>query len=228
MKILKHQFQDFSVITKYQRTKEMINDWPYLKKYHQENAKLPKLEFGQKRIVFMGDSITEFWSTICPDFFYGKPYINRGISGQTSPQMLVRFRADVIALQPTIVVLLAGVNDIAGNTGPSTLEMITNNIFSMVELAKANQIKVILCSVLPANHFHWRTKTYPAEKIIELNILLKKYAEDNHIYYLDYHSAMADEHKGMKTALADDGLHPNKKGYEIMAPLVENAIDKVQ
>ncbi len=221
---MKHQFQDFSVITKYQRIKQMINDWPYLKKYHEENSKLPKIQAGQKRIVFMGDSITEFWSEVCPEFFYGKPYINRGISGQTSPQMLVRFRADVISLQPTIVVILAGVNDIAGNTGPSTLEMITNNIFSMIELAKANQIKVILCSVLPANNFHWKTKTYPAEKIIKLNILLKKYAEENQIYYLDYHSAMVDEQKGMRAELAYDGLHPNKKGYEIMAPLIEEAI----
>lgn len=224
MKILKRQFQDFSVITKYQKNKKMINDWPYLKKYHQENSKLTKLEAGQKRIVFMGDSITEFWSEVCPEFFIGKPYINRGISGQTSPQMLVRFRADVIALQPTIVVILAGVNDIAGNTGPSTLEMIANNIFSMVELAKAHQIKVILCSVLPATKFHWNTKTYPTEKIIKLNILLKKYAEDNQIYYLDYYSAMVDEQKGMRAELADDGLHPNKKGYEIMAPLIEEAI----
>ena len=206
----------------------MINDWPYLKKYQNANAALPALAFGEKRIVFIGDSITEFWSEVCPAFFNGKPYINRGISGQTSPQMLVRFRADVIALQPTIVVLLAGVNDIAGNTGPSTFEMITNNILSMVELAKANQIKVILCSVLPANNFLWKTKTYPAEKIIKLNILLKKYAEENQIYYLDYCSAMADEQKGMRVELADDGLHPNKKGYELMATLFEKAIEEVQ
>jgi lysophospholipase L1-like esterase len=203
---------------------KISKDWPFLLKYRKKNALLKRPNLGEKRIVFMGDSITEFWSVKDPSFFAGKPYINRGISAQTTPQMLIRFRPDVIALEPSIVVLLAGVNDIAENTGPSTLEMITDNIFSMVELAKAHQIKVILCSVLPATKFHWKTKTYPAEKIIKLNILLKKYAEENQIYYLDYYSAMVDEQKGMKTDLADDGLHPNKKGYEIMAPLIEEAI----
>lgn len=204
-----------------------MQDWPYLKKYEKENSKLPVLLSGQKRIVFLGDSITEFWSVLCPEFFAGKPYINRGISGQTSPQMLIRFRADVIALKPTIVVILAGANDIAGNTGPSTLEMITDNIFSMAELAKAHQIKVILCSVLPAYDFDWKPGSFPAEKIVTLNKNIKKYADANEILYLDYYSALVDEQKGLKANYADDGVHPNKAGYEVMAPLLEKAIEKV-
>jgi len=208
-------------------SKIQMQDWPYLKKYQKENSKLPDLTSGQNRIVFMGDSITEFWSALCPEFFAEKPYINRGISGQTSPQMLVRFRADVIALKPKIVVILAGANDIAGNTGPSTLEMITDNIFSMAELAKAHQIKVILCSVLPAYDFHWKPGSFPAEKIIQLNKMIKEYADANEILYLDYYSALVDERKGLKAAYADDGVHPNKAGYEVMGPLVEKAIAEV-
>lgn len=202
-------------------------DWANLNKYQNENTTLPPLTSGQKRIVFMGDSITEFWSVTNPEFFAGKPYTNRGISGQTTPQMLIRFRPDVIALKPNIVVILAGINDIAGNTGPSTLEMITDNISSMAELAKANQIKVILCSVLPAYDFPWRTGSFPAEKVVTLNKMIKKYAEANGILYLDYYSAMVDERKGLKTAYADDGVHPNKVGYEVMEPLVEKAIQSI-
>lgn len=201
-------------------------DWPNLNKYQKENEILEKPVAGQKRIVFMGDSITEFWSTVDPDFFSGKPYVNRGISGQTSPQMLIRFRADVIALNPAVVLLLAGVNDIAGNTGPSTLEMITNNIFSMAELAKANHIKVILCSVLPAFDFYWKPGSYPAEKIVSLNAIIKKYADANEIQYVDYYSAMVDNKKGLKAAYSNDGAHPNKAGYEIMNPIAEKAITK--
>lgn len=204
-----------------------MQDWPYLKKYEKENSELSAQASGQKRIVFMGDSITEFWSELCPEFFIGKPYINRGISGQTSPQMLIRFRADVIALKPSIVVLLAGANDIAGNTGPSTLEKITDNIFSMAELAKTHQIKVILCSVLPAYDFHWKPDSFPAEKIVTLNKMIKKYADDHEILYLDYYSQMVDERKGLKTDFTNDGVHPNKTGYEVMAPLVERALGKV-
>ena len=202
-------------------------DWANLNKYQNENAILPPLTSGQKRIVFMGDSITEFWSVIDPNFFVGKPYINRGISGQTTPQMLIRFRPDVMALKPSLVIIMAGINDIAGNTGPSTLEMITNNIFSMAELAKAHKIKVILCSVLPAYDFPWRTGSFPAEKIVMLNTMIKKYADANEILYLDYYSALVDERKGFKTAYADDGVHPNKAGYEVMNPLVEKAIAEV-
>lgn len=208
-------------------SKLQLQDWPYLKKYQKENANLPILESGQNRIVFMGDSITEFWSELYPEFFVGKPYVNRGISGQTTPQMLIRFRADVIALKPTMVVLLAGANDIAGNTGHSTFEMILNNIISMAELAKANQIEMILCSLLPAYDFPWKTGSFPAEKMETFNTMLKKYADANEILYLDYHSAMVDERKGLKAAYADDGVHPNKAGYEVMGPIIEKGINKI-
>lgn len=201
-----------------------MQDWPYLAKYRQENAKLPSQESGENRVVFLGDSITEFWSNEQPLFFQNNSYINRGISGQTTPQMLVRFRADVINLKPKIVVILAGGNDIAGNTGASTIEMITDNIFSMIELAQIHRIKVILCSVLPANFFYWNPKEKPAERIIELNAILKKYALSNGILFVDYYSPMADEEKGLKTEFSEDRVHPNTAGYETMSPLIEKAI----
>lgn len=207
--------------------KLQLQDWPFLKKYQEENKNLKNLEFGQKRIVFMGDSITEFWSELYPEFFVGKPYINRGISGQTSPQMLIRFRADVITLKPAIVILLAGANDIAGNTGDSSLEMILDNIISMAELAKSNQVVIILCSVLPAFDFPWKKGSFPSEKIIKLNVMIKNYADANGILYLDYYSAMVDDGKGLKVAYADDGVHPNKLGYEIMGSIVEKGINKL-
>ena len=199
-------------------------DWPYLNRYQTENDKLSPLKLGEKRIVFMGDSITELWSVVHPSFFSEKSYINRGIGGQTSPQMLVRFRADVIALKPSVVVLLAGANDIAQNTGPSTLEMIANNIFSMVELATANNIKVILCSVLPVFDFYWRQGLEPAGKIVTLNKMISEYAYTNAIPYVDYYSAMVDEQKGLKSMYSEDGVHPNKAGYEVMVPLAHEAI----
>jgi lysophospholipase L1-like esterase len=201
-------------------------DWANLNKYQNENAALPLLTTEQKRIVFMGDSITEFWSTINPAFFVGKPYLNRGISGQTTPQMLIRFRSDVIALKPSLVILMAGINDIAGNTGPSTPEMIADNIYSMAELAIANNIKLILCSVLPAYDFNWSPGKQPAEKVVSLNKMIQKYADANGILYLDYYSAMVNEQKGLQSAYSEDGIHPNKTGYEIMNPLVEKAIAK--
>ena len=199
-------------------------DWPYLNRYQTENDKLSPLKLGEKRIVFMGDSITELWSVVHPSFFSEKSYINRGIGGQTSPQMLVRFRADVVALNPSVVVLLAGANDIAQNTGPSTLEMIANNIFSMVELATANNIKVILCSVLPVFDFYWRQGLEPAGKIVTLNKMIFEYAYTNAIPYVDYYSAMVDEQKGLKSMYSEDGVHPNKAGYEVMVPLAHEAI----
>lgn len=200
-------------------------DWANLNKYQNENANLQPLEPGQKRIVFMGDSITEGWPFL--EFFAGKPYVNRGISGQTTPQMLIRFRPDVINLKPSLVILMAGINDIAENTGPSTPEMIADNIYSMAELAKANHIKVILCSVLPAYDFPWATGLQPAEKVVNLNKLIQKYADANGILYLDYYSAMVNEQKGLNSAYSEDGVHPNKTGYEVMNPLVEKAITKV-
>lgn len=197
--------------------KLMQQDWPYLKKYESANNALKSEPNQGDRVVFMGDSITEFWSNLMPEFFEGKPYHNRGISGQTSPQMLVRFRADVIALEPKTVVILAGTNDLAGNTGPASLEMITNNIFSMVELAQAHQIKVVLCSVLPANTFPWKPTENPSQKIKALNQLLVDYSLKNKIQYLDYYSTMVDKNEGMITDYTNDGVHPNKKGYEVMA-----------
>ncbi|WP_240723472.1 SGNH/GDSL hydrolase family protein [Flavobacterium sp. GT3P67] len=207
--------------------KAQAQDWPNLNKYQNENVNLKPAAPGQKRIVFMGDSITEFWSITDSQYFTGKPYVNRGISGQTTPQMLIRFRADVIALKPAVVIILAGINDIAGNTGPSTLEMIANNIFSMAELAKANQIKVILCSVLPAFDFSWKPNQNPAEKVVALNEMIKNYADTNGILYLDYFSAMTDERKGLPALYSNDEVHPNKTGYQVMAPLAEKAITKV-
>ena len=199
-------------------------DWPYLNRYQTENNTLSPLGHGKKRVVFMGDSITESWSVVCPNFSSEKSYINRGIGGQTSPQMLVRFRADVIALKPSVVLVLAGANDIAQNTGPSTLEMIADNIFSMAELAKANNIKVILCSVLPVFDFYWKQGLEPAEKIVTLNKMIHDYADAHEIVYLDYYSVLVDEQKGLKSMYSEDGVHPNKSGYEVMAPLAKEAI----
>ena len=201
-----------------------MQDWAYLSKYQQDNTTLPLPEPDENRVVFLGDSITEFWSNKHSFFAENKSYINRGISGQTTPQMLLRFRADVIELKPKIVVILAGGNDIAGNTGTATTKTITNNIFSMIELARVHQIKVILCSVLPANFFYWNPKEKPAERIIELNVLLENYAIANKIPFVDYYSAMVDDQKGLKAAFSEDRVHPNKAGYEIMSPIIEKAI----
>lgn len=201
-------------------------DWAKLSHYQKENATVVPLKNNEQRIVFMGNSITAGWIAKRPEFFANKPYVNRGIGGQTTPQMLLRFRQDVINLKPTAVVLLAGINDIAGNTGPSTIEMIVDNIVSMVELARVNDIKVILCSVLPAYDFPWRKGLEPAEKVIALNAQLKVYAEQEDILYVDYFSAMVDESNGLKEELGTDGIHPNESGYLIMEPLVEDAIAK--
>jgi acyl-CoA thioesterase I len=186
---------------------------------------------AETRVVFMGDSITEGWgmkatatSPARGEFFPGKPYVNRGISGQTTPQMLVRFRQDVILLKPKVVVLLAGTNDIAENTGKETLEEIGNNIASMSDLARANGIRVVLCSVLPASDFHWHKGLEPAPKIKALNAWMKDYAAKNGFVYVDYYSPMANSEGGLKAELSPDGVHPNKAGYELMAPLAEFGI----
>jgi lysophospholipase L1-like esterase len=199
-------------------------DWANTNRFKDENTKLAPPASGENRIVFMGNSITEGWIRTCPEYFAGKPYVNRGISGQTTPQMLVRFRADVINLKPALVVILAGTNDIAGNTGPSTLEMILDNLISMAELAKANKIKVVLSSVLPAFDYPWKPGLQPAEKIVNLNVMIKNYADKNGIVYLDYFSAMVDERKGLKKEYSADGVHPNLAGYKVMEPLAETAI----
>ena len=181
---------------------------------------------NENRIVFMGNSITENWKHLNPDFFSNKNYINKGISGQTTPQILNRFKKDVVDLKPTLVIILAGINDIAQNTGPITIKEISENIFSMVEQAKAKDIKVILSSVLPAFDFPWRSGLDPANKIIALNDILKEYALENGIVYLDYYSAMVDKQIGLKDDYTYDGVHPNKAGYQVMGPLAEEAIAK--
>lgn len=203
-------------------------DWAYLKRFQKENSELMTSKPDERRIVFMGNSITEGWLNIRPQFFTGKPYINRGISGQTTPQMLLRFRQDVINLKPSAVVILAGINDIAGNTGSSTIEMILDNIISMAELARANDIKAILCSVLPAFDFPWRQGLKPAKKVVKLNALLKSYANKHDIIYVDYFTAMVNESNGLKKDLGSDGVHPNSAGYLIMEPLLEKAIALIQ
>jgi len=180
----------------------------------------------RNRVVFMGNSITEGWLNIHPEFFEGMPYINRGISGQTTPQMLIRFRQDVVDLNPSVVVILAGINDIAGNTGPSTLKMIMDNIKSMAEIARANNIKVVLSSVLPAYDFPWSPGLEPAPKVMRLNAMIKDYCMAQNHVYLDYFSAMVDERNGMDKKYHEDEVHPNKMGYEVMAPLATAAIKK--
>ncbi len=179
----------------------------------------------QNRIVFFGDSITEQWKEIVPNYFSKNKYINRGIGGQTTSQMLLRFRSDVINIKPTIVHILAGTNDIAENTGPITLEGIMGNIISMVELAEVNKIKVILASVLPAFNYPWIESIKPAETIIELNKMIKDYSDKKNISYIDYHSQMVDENKGMRKQYTTDGVHVSIKGYnEVMIPLAENTL----
>ena len=206
-------------------------DWAFLNKYREANKELTPPGAGEARAVFMGDSITEGWgqhgAAAAPgraEFFPGKPYVTRGISGQTTPQMLVRFRPDVINLQPKIVVILAGTNDIAENTGKETLEEIEGNIASMSELARANGIRVVLCSVLPVSDYRWHLGLQPVPKIKALNAWIMGHAAKNGHIYVDYHSSMVNGEGGMKAELSPDGVHPNKAGYEIMAPLVEAGI----
>lgn len=202
-------------------------DWPNLNKYKEDNSSLKNSHPNENRIVFIGNSITEGWLKHDPSFFNNKNYINRGIGGQTTPQMLLRFRADVVNLKPKIVVILGGTNDIAGNTGPMSLDMIMDNIISMCELAKFNSIKVILSSVLPSDDFPWRKGLKPNEKIPKLNELIKTYALENNIAYLDYFSAMVDDKNGLLEKYTYDGVHPNTEGYQAMAPLAKSAIEKV-
>lgn len=201
-----------------------LDDWPQLGHYAAANAALPGAQPG--RVVFYGDSITEAWGRFGTTFFPDKPsYVNRGISGQTTEQMVVRFRQDVINLHPDTVVILAGTNDIAGNTGPETPEMIEDNFRSMVDLARANNIRVVLASVLPTSKYPWRPSAgNPTDKILALNDWLKSYAASQKLTYLDYYSAMAGPDGGMKPGISIDGVHPNAAGYAIMAPLAEKAI----
>jgi lysophospholipase L1-like esterase len=203
---------------------QLLVDFGGLERFREADAMLAAPKPGEKRIVFMGDSITEDWKL--EDSFPGKPYINRGISGQTSPQMLVRFRQDVIDLKPKLVIIQTGTNDIMENTGPMTIEQSGNSIASMADLATANKIRVVLCSVPPASEFAWSPDLRPAPRIVEFNAWIKQYAAENGYVYVDYHSAMKDENGGLPPALSDDGVHPLPAGYAIMTPLAQAGIEK--
>jgi len=204
--------------------KAQLADWPNLDRYRDADAALQPPAPGEQRVVFYGDSITDGWNIA--DSFPGKPYINRGISGQTTPQMLVRFQQDVVHLHPAVVVILAGTNDVAGNTGPSTPQMIEDNFAAMAAIAKQNGIKFVIASILPAFDYPWRPGIHPAQEIRDLNAWLKDFAQHDGDVYLDYYSALADDEGGMKPGLSKDGVHPTAKGYAIMAPLAEKAIEE--
>jgi lysophospholipase L1-like esterase len=210
-----------------------LSDWPELSRYKEANEKVAPPQKGENRVVFMGDSITDLWDNDgFGGFFPGKPYLDRGIGGQTTPQMLLRFRQDVVDLKPRVVVILAGTNDISGNTGPMTLQQTGDNIASMVEIAAANGIRVVLSSVMPVSDtvkradgtYYTQTKSRPPEKIVEMNKWLKSYAEKHRLTYLDYYSAMVDDKGFIRDGITFDGLHPNARGYAIMTPLAEQAI----
>jgi lysophospholipase L1-like esterase len=222
-----------AVAAKLERADKILHDWPNLARYGEANAKITAPAKAEQRVVFMGDSITDAW--VSPEsggFFPGKAYIDRGISGQTTPQMLTRFRPDVIALQPKVVVILAGTNDLAGNTGPMTVGQTEDNLASMAELARAHGIRTVLASVLPVGNYGHDQQgnpldmriNRPPEKILELNAWIKKYAAQYGYVYLDYFSAMVDPQGMLQPELSEDGLHPNAKGYAVMAPLAEQAI----
>jgi lysophospholipase L1-like esterase len=227
MKIIFGFLLIISQVTIYSQNEQAKMDWPNLQKYAETNKDLTSKQPNIKRVVLMGDSITEFWETNDPEFFAKTGYIDRGISGQTTQQMLLRFRQDVINLKPYVAVILAGINDIAENTGPIALEDTMGNIISMAELAKANKIRVVLCSVLPANAFWWNEKVLPADKVIALNVMIKDYAKKNNITYIDYYSPMVNDQKGLDKKWADDGVHPNLTGYRLMEPLLEKAVTTV-
>jgi lysophospholipase L1-like esterase len=203
-------------------------DWANFKRYEAENKKVEPPLKNEIRVVFMGNSIFEGWIRLRPEFFSGKPYFDRGISGQTTPQMLLRMYDDVIALQPQIMVLKAGINDIAENNAPYNPAHTLDNIKAIAQLARFNKIKVILCSVLPASDFKWRPGLEPGDKVIALNEAIRKFATENKFYYLDLYSAVVDDNKGMRKEYASDGVHPTVEGYKVMEPLLEEAIRKVK
>jgi lysophospholipase L1-like esterase len=204
--------------------RQLRTDWPWLGKFQEANEKLGPPAPGENRVVFMGDSITEGWHL--DNSFPGKPYINRGISGQTTPQMVLRFRQDVIDLKPKVVIILGGTNDIAGNTGVETIPEIEAYLEDMADLAAASHIKVVLCSVLPAYDYPWKPGMTPAPKILEINKWMQAYAADKGYVYVDYHTAMKDARDGLPANLSHDGVHPTAAGYAVMAPLAEAGILK--
>ena len=207
---------------------ENNQDWPNLKRYEDENLSLGHSQENEKRVVFMGDSITEEWSRLYPNYFEERSYINRGIGGQTTPQMLIRFKQDVVDLRPAVVVILAGTNDIAGNTGLSNVKMITDNIFSMATIATAHGIQVVLSSVLPVYLYEWSPEIIdPPSTIDAVNKRLKEHAASNGIEYLDYFSEMVDDRKGLKKEYTPDGVHPNEKGYELMSTIAEKKLKSI-
>jgi lysophospholipase L1-like esterase len=211
-----------------ERLKAKLADWADLNRYKDADAALPPPAPGEKRVVFMGDSLTDGWGRGGGSvFFPGKPYINRGISGQTTPQMVLRFQQDVVALHPAAVVLLGGTNDVAGNTGPETIGMIEDNIRSMAEMARANGIKMILCSELPALQYPWNKTIVPAPILLELSAWEKQYATKHGLGYADYYSALVGPDGGYKPGLSKEGVHPTAAGYEVMTPVVEKVIEEV-
>jgi len=220
----------FAGLDKYRASRIAVftDDYGQLARYRDADAALGPPAAGENRVVFFGDSITDIWKLA--EYFPGKPYVNRGIGGQTTPQMLVRFREDVIDLHPKVVVILAGTNDIAGNTGPMRNEAIEANLTSMAELARVHGIHVVFSSVLPVHNYTEKSKDFfaqrPSARILELNTWLKEYCAKNGVEDLDYFSALVDDKGLLKKELADDGLHPNAAGYKIMAPLAETAIAK--
>jgi lysophospholipase L1-like esterase len=207
---------------------DQLQDWNQLGRYHEDNLKRLSSSGGPPAVVFMGDSITDMWNL--EKYFPGKAYANRGIGGQTTAQMLVRMYPDVINLHPAVMVLLAGTNDIARNTGPQTLQMIQDNFRAMAELAQAHNIKLVICSLTPVSDYTARKQTAqrPPSDILPLNEWLKKFAGQIHAEFVDYHSALADAKGYLKEGYSMDGLHPNDKGYALMAPLAQHAIDKLQ
>ena len=211
------------ILSNYVTAQELIN----LNKYKEENLSLGLPKQGENRIVFMGNSITEGWKSLSPNFFLDNNYVNRGIGGETSTQMLLRFRSDVINLKPTAVVILAGINDIAENQGPISIPDIARNIFFMSQLASENNIKVILCSVLPAYDFPWRPGLNPKDKVVSLNDLIQKHAQENSFEYVDYFSSMVDERKGLIKEYGNDEVHPNLEGYKVMESIIQKSINKV-
>ncbi len=210
-----------------QNLADQLQDWNQLGRYHADNLRLQALPADPKRVVFMGDSITDGWKLA--EYFPGRPYVNRGISGQTTQQMLVRMWPDVIRLKPAALIILAGTNDISRNTGPVTLQMITDGFQAMAELAKAHGIKVIFCSVMPVSDYTSRPQTArrPPVDILKLNAWLKEYAANNGLGFADYYAATVDERGFLKDGFSGDGLHPNAKGYELMVPVAEAAIRKL-
>ena len=217
-----------AIAAKIQADEKLLTDWPQLGRYRSENEALSAPVKGEQRVVFIGDSITDIWGRQSGVFFPGKPYINRGIIGQVTGQMLVRFRPDVIDLKPSVVLILGGTNDIANNTGSDALHLIEGNLASMAELARANGIKVVLASITPVNDYvhPGMSAGRPTQKILALNAWIKYYAQRNHLIYLDYYSSLLDANHALKSEYSKDGLHPDAAGFAVMSPLAQRAIDQ--